>query len=49
MASIVDFEMCFIRFVLFMVQRKYPELNLFDVDLTQMEGYNVPNPVDGTM
>ena len=33
---------------LFMIRKKYPDLDLSDVDLTQMEGYNILDPVDGS-
>ena len=36
------------RSALFMIRRKYSNLDLFDVDLTLMEGYNIPDPMEGS-
>ena len=36
-ASIIDFGMGFKRLALFIIRRKYPNLDLTDVDLTLME------------
>ena len=29
-----------------MIKQKYPELELFDIDLYLMHGYNVPDPAN---
>ena len=47
-AFIVDFRMHFRHSTLFMIRRKYPELDLSNVDLTQMERYNVFDLADGS-
>ena len=48
-ASVVDFRMGFRRSTLFMIKRKYPHLDLTDIDLAKMEGHNVPDPTDGSL
>ena len=45
-ADIFKFGMGFRCSTLFMIRKKYPELDLFDMDLTLMEGYDKPNPVN---
>ena len=47
MADIVKFGMSFKRLTLFMIRKKYLDLDLSDVDLTLMEGHNVPDPTEG--
>ena len=37
----------FRRSTLFMIWKKYLELDIFDVDLTLMEGHNMRDPVKG--
>ena len=44
---IIEYEICFKRSALFMIKRKYHDLDLSDVDLTLMEGYDVPDLNDG--
>ena len=31
-----------------MIKRKYPKLNLSDIDLTLMHGYDILDPTDGS-
>ena len=40
--------MSYRRSTLFMIRRKYPDLDLSDIDFTQMKGYNVPDLTDGS-
>ena len=49
MANIVSFGMSFRRFVLFMIKKKYLDLDLSDVDLTKMEDHDVSDPIDKSM
>ena len=44
---IVKFGIGFMRLTLFMIRKKYTNLDLSDVDLTLMEGYNIRDLVDG--
>ena len=48
-ADIVKFWMGFRRSILFMIRRKYPNLDLSNMDLTLMEGHDKPNLVDGSV
>ena len=47
-ADIVKFGMGFRCSALFMIRKKYLELDLFDVELILMEGHNVPDLADGS-
>ena len=40
--EIFKYGMCFRRSVIFMIKQKYPELDLFDINLTLMHGYDIP-------
>ena len=44
----MTFEMSYKRSALFMIKKKYLDLDFTDIDLTQMEGYNIHDPVDGS-
>ena len=46
-ASVVEFRMRFKRSALFMIRKEYLDLDFSNIDLTQMEGYDVSTPVDG--
>ena len=46
--DILKFEMSNRRSTLFMIKKKYPDLDLSDVDLTQMEGYNISDLANGS-
>ena len=46
--DILKFKMSNKRSTLFMIKKKYPDMDLADVDLTQMESYNISNPADGS-
>ena len=48
-ADIVKFGMGFRHSALFMIRRKYPNLDLSYVDLTLMEGHEKPDPANGLM
>ena len=39
--------MSFKRSVLFMIREKYPNLDLSDIDLTEMRGWDKHDPIDG--
>ena len=47
-SEILKYGMSFKRSTIFMIKRKYPELDLFDIDLTLMHGYDIPDPTDGS-
>ena len=45
--QILKYRMSYRRSTLFMI-KKYPDLDLSDIDLTQMKGYNIFDPADGS-
>ena len=47
-SEILKYGMSFRRSTIFMIKRKYPELDLSNIDLTFMHGYDIPDPVDGS-
>ena len=47
-SDILKYEMSYRHSVLFMIKRKYPDLDLYNIDFTQIEGYNVLDPTDGS-
>ena len=46
--DILKFKMSNKRSTLFMIKKKYPDMDLADVDPTRMESYNISNPADGS-
>ena len=46
--DILKYEMNYRRFALFMIRRKYPDLDFSDINFTDIEGYNIPNLADGS-
>ena len=49
MTEIIACRMSFRCSTLFMIKKKYLNIDLFDVDLTKMEGHDVPDLVDRLM
>ena len=45
--KIVDYGMNFKRSTLCMIREKYLDLDLSDIDLTKMKGWDKPDPIDG--
>ena len=48
LGDILKYGMSYKHSTLFMLKKKYPNLDFSDVALTQMEGYNVFDPSDGS-
>ena len=46
--EILEYGMGFRRSALFMIREKYPDLDLSDVDLTEIRGYDKPDPAEGS-
>ena len=46
--DILKFGITFRRSALFMIREKYHDLDFSDINFTNMKGYNVPDPVDGS-
>ena len=42
--DIVKFGMTFKRSALFMIRKKYPDLDFSDINFTDMRGHNIPDP-----
>ena len=47
-SEILKYGMSFRRSAIFMIKQKYPKLDLFDINLTLMHGYDIPDPTDGS-
>ena len=45
-SEILKYGMSFRRSAIFMIKQKYPKLDLFDINLTLMHGYDIPDPTD---
>ena len=46
--DILKFGMTFRRSAIFMIKEKYPDLDFSDINFTDMKGYNIPYPSDGS-
>ena len=42
----MSFDNKFRRLTLFLIRRKYPNIDLSDIDFSSMEGHDVPDPDD---